>query len=303
MRLAELARVSAEVASTPKRTQKVALLSSLLGAATGPERALSALFLAGRFRQPKLGLGPAQLHALRVAPADSPTLDVAAVDQSFEALAGLGGRGVGVKRGEALERLFGAATLDEQRFLKRLMLGELRQGALESLVLEAVARAAGVPVDALRRAHMLAGELLPVVEAAFERGEAALLEFGLSLFRPILPMLAEPTEDVGSALQLLGTAAFERKLDGARVQLHRQGDAVRVFSRSGQDVSGALPELVEFALGLGLSECVLDGEVIGLRPDGRPLPFQETMRRFGRKLDVAKLRDSLPLTPFFFDCL
>lgn len=303
MRLAELAQVSAEVAKTSKRTQKVALLASSLNQQPSTDRALRVMYLAGQLTQPKLGVGPAQVLALSVPPAEAESLELSDLDSRLGELAAVRGPGVVERRARILTSLWAAATHEEQRFLRRLLLGELRQGALEALVLEAVAQAAGVPVDALRRAHMFAGELRVVVEAAFADGEAGLARFSLSLFRPVLPMLAEPAEDLESALAQLGRAAFEYKLDGARIQVHKADGSVRVFSRSGQDVTGALPEITEFMLALPATELVLDGEVIALRADGRPLPFQETMRRFGRKLDVASLRESLPLTPFFFDCL
>jgi DNA ligase-1 len=183
------------------------------------------------------------------------------------------------------------------------MLGELRQGALESLLLDAIALASGVPAAAVRRAQMLSGDLREIVETAFTRGEAGLNEVDLTLFRPLQPMLAEPAVDPADALERLGRAVFETKLDGARVQVHRSGDKVRVYTRSLNEVTYAVPELVELVRALPADELVLDGEVIALRDDGSPLPFQETMRRFGRKLDVAGLQKSLPLSTFFFDCL
>jgi DNA ligase-1 len=207
------------------------------------------------------------------------------------------------RRTRLLSALWARATAEEQRFLRRLLLGELRQGALEALVLESVAQAARVPIDLLRRAHMFAGQLSAVAAAAFDEGEVGLGGFDLNLFRPVLPMLAEPAEDLEAALRQLGRVALEYKLDGARIQVHKAEGRVRVFSRSGQDVTAAVPEIDEFLLSLPASSLVLDGEVVALRADGRPLPFQETMRRFGRKLEVHALRESLPLTPFFFDCL
>ncbi|MFT3928103.1 MAG: ATP-dependent DNA ligase [Myxococcales bacterium] len=303
MRLAELAQVSSAVAQASKRSEKVALLATCLRAEPAGDRCLRALYLAGQLPQAKLGVGPAQIFALASAPAESPSLELTEVDQSLTELAAARGPGVGERRTGLLGRLWQAATTDEQRFLRHLLLGELRQGALEALVLEAVARATGVSIDSLRRAHMFSGQLAPVVEAAFDAGETGLARFGLTLFRPVLPMLAEPAEDLGQALAQLGRAVLEFKLDGARIQVHKAEGEVRVYSRSGQDVSAAVPEIGEFMRTLPSRELVLDGEVIALRGDGRPLPFQETMRRFGRKLDVPELRASLPLTPFFFDCL
>src|SRR5207253_7388594 len=195
------------------------------------------------------------------------------------------------------------ATEEEQDFLFRLLIGELRQGALEGLMVEAVARATALDPDGVRRAAMLAGGLGPVARATLTDGAAGLARFGLELFRPLQPMLAQAAADVVAALAQLGEAAFEYKLDGDRIQVHRAGDEVRVFSRQLNDVTVAVPEVVEAARRLPLRDVILDGEAIALRPDGTPLPFQVTMRRFGRKLDVERLRADLPLAFFFFDLL
>ncbi len=185
----------------------------------------------------------------------------------------------------------------------RLIFGELRQGALEGILVEAVAAAAALPAEVLRRASMLAGERAPVARAALLEGRPGLERFRLQLFRPLQPMLAQPAADVGEALERLGEAALELKLDGARIQVHKAGEAVRVFSRLGNDVTAAVPEVVEAVAALPARQLLLDGEAIALRPGGAPHPFQLTMRRFGRKLDVERLRAALPLTPFFFDVL
>jgi ATP-dependent DNA ligase I len=192
---------------------------------------------------------------------------------------------------------------EEQDFLGRLIFGELRQGALEGIMVDAIARAAKVPLAAVRRAHLMAGDLIAVATAALTTGEAALGEFGVQLFRPLQPMLAQSAEDVTDALAQLGRGAFEYKLDGARIQVHKQGSDVRIYSRTLHDVTASVPELVEAVQALPARELVLDGEAIALRADGSPQPFQTTMRRFGRKLDVERLRNELPLRPFFFDAL
>ncbi len=303
MRLAELAEVSRQVAQTPRRTQKVALLASSLNRAPCTDRTLRVMYLVGQPLQPRLGVGPAQIFSLSVPPARVASLELRDVDGALEELAAAHGPGVVERRTQLLRALWARASDGEQRFLCRLLLGELRHGALEALLLEAVAQAAHVSLDLLRRAHMFAGQLPPVVSAAFEEGDAGLARFELTLFRPVLPMLAEPAEDLASALGQLGRAALEYKIDGARIQVHKSDDAVRVYARSGQDVTAVVPEIVERVRALSASALVLDGEVIALRSDARPLPFQETMRRFGRKLGVHALRESVPLTPFFFDCL
>jgi DNA ligase-1 len=158
-------------------------------------------------------------------------------------------------------------------------------------------------VALIRRAVMMSGEMATVARSAMERGEAGLSQYDIQLFRPVQPMLANTAEDVAGALHDLGEAALEWKFDGARIQVHRSGDEVRVFSRNLNDVTAAVPEVVEAVRGLPAADLILDGEVIGLTPDGRPEPFQKTMRRFGRKLNVESMRKELPLTPFWFDLL
>ncbi len=187
--------------------------------------------------------------------------------------------------------------------LIRLLFGELRQGALEGVFVDAVARAANVPVATIRRAAMLAGEVGSVARAVLTGGAPALAEFVLRPFQPVQPMLADSAADVDAALLDLGEGSFEYKLDGARIQAHKVGDEVRVYSRNLRDVTIAVPEVADVVRALPAREAVLDGEAIVLRPDGTPQPFQVTMRRFGRKLDVEALKASLPITPFFFDAL
>jgi ATP-dependent DNA ligase I len=202
-----------------------------------------------------------------------------------------------------MRNLFARATRAEQEFLARLLVGELRQGALGGLMIEAVARAAEIPVAEIRRSVMLTGMIAPVARAALAEGKSGLARFAIELFRPLRPMLAQTADDVTDALARLPRAGFEYKLDGARVQVHKSGGDVRVFTRELNDVTGAVPEIVEAIGQLPVQSLILDGEVIAFRPDGRPQPFQTTMRRFGRKLDVAAMRESLPLSGCFFDCL
>jgi DNA ligase-1 len=213
------------------------------------------------------------------------------------------GAGVTQARVRILKDLFARATHGEQDFLVRLMSGELRQGALEGVLTEAVARAAGASGDAVRQAAMMCGDLGEVACAALLEGVEALAKYSVQIFRPVEPMLASSAESVDQALDSFGEAAFELKLDGARIQAHKSGDDVRVYSRALRDVTSAVPEVIDAVRRLPAREVILDGEVLGLRPDGTPLPFQETMRRFGRRLDVDRLKAELPLTPYFFDCL
>ncbi|MEM1418577.1 MAG: ATP-dependent DNA ligase, partial [Myxococcota bacterium] len=217
--------------------------------------------------------------------------------------AAIAGAGSKKRREDALGALFARALPEERRFLGGLLVGELRQGALVGVMTEAVAAATEIDGAKLRRAAMLAGNVAEVATAALLEGEEALARFELTLFRPVLPMLATPAEDVEVALERLGEAAFEVKLDGARVQVHKAGDEVRVFSRRLHEVSARVPEIVEAVRGFAADELILDGEAIALRPDGSPQPFQTTMRRFGRKTNVAAMREKLPLSHLYFDVL
>ena len=221
----------------------------------------------------------------------------------LERVASASGSGAAAQRRQLLGELLSRATPLEQEFLLRLLFGELRQGALEGVMLEAVAQAAALPAAEVRRAAMLAGSLADVAHAALTQGAAGLRSFSLTLFRPLLPMLAQPAEDIGDALEQLGEAALEWKLDGARVQVHKSGADVRVFTRNLNDVTSAVPEIVEAVGAVPARALILDGEAIVLRADGSPQPFQVTMRRFGRKLDIDAARRELPLSVFFFDCL
>ncbi len=305
MLLAELVRVSKAVAGTPARLEKIALLAAAIRALAPPERRVGVTWLAGDLPQGRIGVGWAALQgALAASPAVSaPSLALSEVDDTFSRVAAARGAGSSGERARILAGLFARATGEERDFLVRLVGGELRQGALEGVLLEAVAKAAAVPAAELRRAVMMAGSLPPVAEAALAEGSAGLGRFRLRLLEPVLPMLAETSADVAEALSDLGEAGLEWKLDGARVQVHREGDDVRVFTRTLRDVTPVVPELVEAVRALPVTRVALDGEAIALRPDGAPEPFQVTMRRFGRKLDVAALRRELPLAVSFFDAL
>jgi DNA ligase-1 len=304
MLLTELVETSAAVAATRARNEKIALLASLLRRLAPPEADIAVAYLSGELRQRRIGLGWAKLRDLESAPAlDTPTLSLVDVDAAFEQLTRTTGRGSAAERRRLLADLFGRATTSERDFLGRLIVGELRQGALSGLMAEALAAAAGVQADDVRRALLLAGDLRQVARAALTDGQSGLARFSLQLFRPLQPMLAQPAEALDEALGDLEEAALDWKLDGARVQVHKEGQDVRVFSRRLNDVTVAVPELVEAVRAIPVGSLVLDGEVIALSTEGSPQPFQVTMRRFGRKLDVQALRRDLPLTPFFFDLL
>src|SRR5918996_2556267 len=299
MRLAEVVSVSHAVTRTSGRLEKTRHLADLLQRVPSDEIAIVVSFLSGEIRQGRIGIGGALLAAMRdVPPAEAPGLELGEVDAAFDRLAATAGAGSAASRSQLLRQLLGRATRDEQDFLIRLLFGELRQGALEGVLIEAVARASGIGAARIRRATMFAGELAAGAGAALADGEAALARFTLRPFQPVQPMLADSAADVGEALAALGEAAFEYKLDGARIQVHKIDDEVKVYSRNLRDVTAAVPEIVTVARSVPAHEIVLDGEVIATRADGTPHPFQVTMRRFGRRLDVDRLKLELPLTPF-----
>jgi DNA ligase-1 len=302
--LSELVATSRAVAEASRRLAKIDLLAALLGRVVPDDVATAVAYLSGSTGTSKLGVGAAAIRAGRdVPPADQPGLAIADVRATLSEVAAVSGAGAIRRRVELLRGLFSRATADEQEFLVRLLFGELRQGALEGVLLDAVARAAGVPAPLVRRAAMLAGDLGPVAAAALAGGAAALDRFTLRVLQPVQPMLADTADAIGEAMASLGDASLEYKLDGARIQVHKAGDEVVVFSRALNAVTDAVPEVVEAVRRLPADTIILDGEVLALKPDGTPHRFQDTMRRFGRRLDVATLRESMPLQPYFFDVL
>ncbi len=321
MRLAELVATSRAVADTPKRTYKIERLAACIGALAPDERAIGASYLAGELPQGKIGLGPASIYSSASGAADADDgsgdsdgplggaasegagLLLLEVDRAVTDLAQMKGSGVKARRERALAALMARATAAERRFLRTLFVGELRQGALDGLVVEAIAAAARLPAPLVRRAHMLSGSLGEVAEKALGEGGEGLQAMSIAMFRPLLPMLAQTASDAEEALEQLGEAAFEHKLDGARVQIHRDGDEVRIFTRGLKEMSGNAPELIELVRALPMQRCILDGEAIARDRDGRPLPFQTTMRRFGRASSDEALRAELPLSLTLFDVL
>ncbi|MBL8212981.1 MAG: ATP-dependent DNA ligase [Bryobacterales bacterium] len=303
MQFLELVQTSQQVAGTSRRLAKIGTLADFLRQLSPEEVAIAVHYLTGSTPQGKLGIGYAALQAARVAPASAATLPIETVHLTLSRIAAEKGAGSTQRRAELLRSLFTQATEAEQDFLFRLLIGELRQGALEGIMADAIAKAADLRVAQVQRAAMLAGDLPAVAHAALTEGAPGLARYDLQLFRPVQPMLAQTAEDVETAIADLGEAALEFKMDGARVQVHRSGDEVRVYSRLLNDVTAAVPEVVEVARALPARDLILDGEVLSLLPDGRPQPFQVTMRRFGRRLNVAALRQELPLTPYFFDVL
>jgi DNA ligase-1 len=302
--LSELVETSDAVASTSARGQKIERLAACLRRLDPQtEAAIGVAYLSGQLRQRQIGVGYASLRDAPP-PAEAASLTLVEIDASLEAIGRQAGRDSQAHRRQLLNELLARTTRDEQSFLFRLIIGELRQGAQEGVMLDAVARASGTTGAEVRRAFMLRGDLGAVAEAGLLTGAAGLRDFGLKVGQPLQPMLAQTAPSVEAALARVSPAALEWKLDGARIQVHRAGQDVNVFTRSLDDVTDRVPELVEAALALPVQSAVLDGEAIALRkPDGRPHPFQVTGSRFGSRLDVERLRASLPLTPFIFDIL
>jgi DNA ligase 1 len=298
MLLHDIALTSRDVAATSSRLAKVARLTECLRDAAPDEVRVAVAYLSGELPQGTVGVGWAALRDPS-APAHEPTLHVLDVDAAVSRLQAIGGPGSQAARREELAALFAQATEPEQRLLTGLFLGELRQGALEGVMTEAVAKAAGVPVADVRRAAMLAGDLASVADAAMHDGRAGLERFRLTPLRPVGPMLAQTATDIIGALERVDAPYLEWKLDGARIQAHRVGDDVAVFTRNLADITDRVPEIVSVIRVLDVSAVVLDGEAIALREDGRPEPFQVTMSRFGTKT----AEHATPLAVLFFDCL
>ncbi|CAL9646297.1 DNA ligase B [Streptomyces sp. enrichment culture] len=302
MLLARLAQVSREVAATSARSRKTALLAELFRDAEPDDAPVVIPYLAGRLPQGRLGVGWKVLGR-PVAPAAGPTLTVREVDARLTELGKVSGPGSQAERARLVGELMGAATEEEQRFLLGLLTGEVRQGALDAVAVEGLAEATGAPPADVRRAVMLAGSLQRVAEALLTEGPAALDRFRLTVGRPVLPMLAHSATSVAEAVGRLGACAVEEKLDGIRVQVHRDGDIVRLYTRTLDDITDRLPEVTSAALELRGSRFVLDGEVIAFDEGGRPRSFQETAGRVGSRVDVATAAEAVPVSPVFFDAL
>jgi DNA ligase-1 len=300
MLLADVVATSDAVAATRSRLAKVDALASLLQRVPADEIVAATGYLVGDPPQGRVGIGWAAVRDAGEGLATAPSLTVADVAVAIDAVRDATGSGSVRARREILGSLFARATPREADFLRRLLLGELRQGALEGVMTDAIARAAGVPGAVVRRAAMLSGDLRTTALLALTGGEAALCEVRLDVMRPILPMLAATSEDVAQAIEATGPASVEWKLDGARIQVHRLDDDVRVYTRNLNDVTDRLPAVVDAVRLFPAHTLVLDGEAIGVADDERPDRFQDTMSRFGRQ-NVDE--HGIPLSAFFFDCL
>jgi DNA ligase-1 len=298
MLLGDLVAVSHLVAATAARNEKIATLAAALAGLSREELALGTSYLSGVVPQGSLGVGFATVRSLPD-PAPEASLTLTAVDAALESIAAIAGTGSTEVRSDSVDALFALTTAEEQAFLVNLLLGSLRQGASERLMMDAIARAFSVSVTLVRRAAMFTGDVAEVAVVAKNGGAEGIAAISLQIFRPVLPMLAKAASGVEEGIETLGQAAVERKLDGARIQVHRRDAEVRVFTRNLNDVTDRVPEVVAAVAELPVRTIVLDGEAIGLHDDGRPLPFQVTMGRFG---SVAG-DDRVKLSPFFFDVL
>ena len=301
MRLQEIAETSAAVAGTRARLAKIERLADCLRRLRPAEVPIAVAYLSGDLPQGSIGVGFASLRDLP-APAPRPSLELLEVDAALRRVQSTTGSGSQAARRRELHALFGRATETERKFLFGLLLGELRQGALEGVMTEAVAKAAGISARDVRRAAMLTGDLGAVAEAAIGKGREGLARFKLAVLRPVQPMLAHSAENLKEAFARTGRAAVEWKFDGARIQVHRLGSEVRAFTRNLADMTERVPEVIDAVSGLPVDAIVLDGEAIALHGDGRPHPFQDTMSRFGTQA-LEQQQVKARLSAFFFDCL
>ena len=299
---AAVVEASREVANTRSRRSKITTIANLLKALPDDDLGATIGFLTGEPRQGKIGVGWASVQ-IDVAPASTPSLTVRDIDDELSLLQSTTGQLSVAARRATLTALFARATEPETDFLRQLLTGGLRQGALDGVMAEAIALANAVPPDAVRRAAMLTGSLGQVAAIARQGGEQALAAVQLTLFRPVLPMLSGSSPTAKEAIQLCGLSSVEFKLDGARIQVHRVGSAVRIYTRNLNDITARLPEVVNVALGVDAHDVILDGEVLGFFDDDRPHAFQDTISRFSSESTTESHAPRSSLVPFFFDCL
>ena len=297
MLLSQIVEVSNQVRSTRARSKKIATLAELLRGISPEDAPIAVSYLSGQPLQDRLGAGYATVYAIETDPADEATQTLVEVDATLTELAATSGPGSKAAKAELLSSLFAEATTNEQEFLRGLILRNLRQGALEGVMADAVAEATGADRGTVRRAAMLAGSLTTVATDALVNGASALDAYGLEVGTPLQPMLAKTAESPEAAIEALGRAAVEWKLDGLRVQVHRSGEAVAVFTRNLNDITDRVPEIVAKALSLPLGTVILDGEALIVGADGTAEAFQDSMSRFGTD-DTSRA-----LTPFYFDIL
>ncbi|WP_344313589.1 ATP-dependent DNA ligase [Fodinicola feengrottensis] len=302
MLLIRLVETSAAVGATRSRLAKAELLAAVLRELAPHERLPAVAYLSGELRQRQIGVGWRSIQDVP-SPAAEPSLTVAELDAACADIGETSGAGSQARRRELLGALFGRATEVEQEYLRRLLTGELRQGALAGLMVDAIAKAAGLDIGLVRRAALLSGDLRAVAAAGLGGGASALEAFALQVGRALEPMLAGTAPDIDAAIEKVCPAAVEHKLDGIRIQAHRDGERVWLFTRSLDDVTARLPEVVDCVRAMPVQTVVLDGEVIALDEAGRPRKFQVTASRTGQRGDPERLRKEMPLTAAFFDIL
>ncbi len=306
MLLTELVDCADAVAATTARTAKIESLAALLRGTAGPEAGVVAALVAGDPRQGRIGVGWATVAALEAVPAPEPTLTVADLDTLLDTVEGASGEGSTQRRLDLLGAFLARATAAETDFVRRLLVGELRQGASEGVVVEAIARAAGVAPASVRRALMLVGDLGETAGIALVNGQPGLEAVGFRVLRPIRPMLASTADDAASAVAELGRCSVEWKLDGIRIQVHRRDDEVRIWTRNLNDVTDRLGEVADVVRSLPVSVAALDGEVMGLADDLAPVAFQDTMGRVGTRNtggSAPSRSETVSVRPMFFDAL
>jgi DNA ligase 1 len=294
--LADVVTASREVTGTRSRSKKVAILAELLTRLGPGEVGVAVGFLAGAPRQGRVGVGYSTIYGIECAPAEEPSVTIEELDRAIDAVQATTGTGSAAERRRILTELLGRATEDEADFVKRLFTGGLRQGALAGLMVDAVAKAAGVSGVIARRALMLSGDLSRTAEVAMTEGEEGLRGVGFELFRPILPMLASTAADVSEAVASFERSSVEWKLDGIRIQVHRRGDEVRIYTRNLNEITHTLPGIVEAVRRLPLTQAVFDGEALWMLEEG-PAAFQDTVSR----MDSEALPEGI--VTFLFDVL
>ena len=294
--LADVVAASAEVAETRSRSKKIAVLAALLTRLDGDEVPIAVGFLAGAPRQGRIGIGYSTMSGIAEATAAEPSLAVGDLDRAIVAVRETTGSGSAAARREILGALFSRATEQEADFIRRLFTGGLRQGALAGLMVDAIAKAAGVPGEVARRALMLSGDLTRTAEIALTEGETGLRAVGLELFRPIFPMLASTAESVADAVASFERASVEWKLDGIRIQIHRRGDDVRIYTRNHNDITRALPGIADAVRGIPVQQAVVDGEALWMGENG-PAAFQDTVSRIDSEAEPEGI------ATFLFDLL
>jgi DNA ligase-1 len=302
--LRDLVDISEKVGAAPKKKEKASLLAQFFRRAREKEISLAAFYLSGELPQGRLGIGWATLQEAFKGSSFQPNpLSLIDLDLYLESIAREKGSGSSGRKVQSLREILSHSEEREKEFLAKLIMGEIRQGALEGLVLEALAQATSLPIDLLQRSLMFSGSIGEVARTAVEEGASGLFRFQPKLFHPISPMLASPVEGEVEAIERLGEAGWEYKIDGARIQVHKDGEEIRIFTRHLKEITESVPEIITLAKKFPMDKAIFEGEAIALREDGRPLPFQTTMRRFGRIQDVEKIQKEIPLKPFFFDLL